>query len=122
MSEDDETHGETEGERLFREDHDALLSALAGVMEERDLDEQDLVSMLAEVIFYYRSVAYVAGTAKPSEAGLRMDLDRLRKMIDEVQRDYRKNAAAVIRDVVSMLDAVAAEVVDGEEISGGSGH
>ncbi|MCB1498312.1 MAG: hypothetical protein KDK07_00745 [Bauldia sp.] len=121
MSGDDETDGETQGERLIREDQDALFSALAGVMEERDLDEQDLVPMLVEAIYYYRSVAYVAGTAKPSEAGMRMDLDRLRKMIDEVQRDYRKNAAAVIRDVVSMLDATAT-VVEGEEISGGSGH
>jgi hypothetical protein len=112
---------ESEGERLLREDQEALFGALADVMQARDLDEHDLVPMLVEAIFYYRSVAYVAGTAKPSESGMRMDLDRLRKLIDEVQRDYRKNAAGVIRDVVAMLDQIAS-TVEGEELTGGSGH
>ena len=116
---------ETEGERLFREDESALFDALAEVMEERGLDEEDLVPMLVSVLYQFRSFAYVSTTAKPSEAGLRMDLDRMRKLIDEIHRDYRKNAAAVIRDLLAALEAddETPETVTPETIlSNGSGR
>ena len=58
---------------------------MAEVMEERGLSEEDLVPMLVGAVYHLRSLAYVASTAKPSEAGLRMDLDRLRKAIEEMQ-------------------------------------
>lgn len=95
---------ESEGERLFREDETALFDALAAVMEERGLDEEDVVPMLIGAIYHFRAFAYVATTAKPSEAGLKMDLDRMRKLVEDTHRDYRKNAAAVLRDLLAALE------------------
>jgi DNA-binding phage protein len=96
---------ESEDERLYREDESALFDAMAEVMEERGLSEEDLVPMLVGAVYHLRSLAYVAATAKPSEAGLRMDLDRLRKAIEEMHRDYRKNAATIVRDLLAALEA-----------------
>jgi uncharacterized membrane-anchored protein len=98
-----------EAASLHREDQDALFKALAAVMEDRDLDEDTIVPMLVDALYHYRALAYVAATAKPSEAGLRMDLDRLHKMIEEVHRDYRKNAAEIVRELASFVAALDAE-------------
>lgn len=95
---------ESEDERLFREDESALYDALAEVMEVRGLSEEDVVPMLVGALYHLRSFAYVAATAKPSEAGLRMDLDRMRKLVEEVHRDYRKNAATIVRDLLTALE------------------
>lgn len=104
----------SEADRIYEEDQSALFSALAGVMDERGLDEQELVPMLIGAAYHFRSIGYVVETAKPSEAGLRMDFDRLRKLVDEVHRDYRKNAAGVIRDTVAMLTAIAERMEEEE--------
>lgn len=115
MSHDDIPESEDEAERLHREDEAALFGALLDVMDERGLDEGGLVPLLLDAAFHYRSLAYVVATAKPSESGLRMDLDRMRKLIDEVHRDYRKNAADVVRSLIAMLDAVAPASIDEEK-------
>ena len=52
---------------------------------------------------------------------MRMDLDRLRKVIDEVQRDYRKNAAQVVSELAALLDAPEA-VTPTSILSEGSGR
>ena len=116
---------ESEGERLYREDESALLEALAGVMEDRGLDEEDLVPMLVGLLYHFRSFAYVASTAKPSEAGLKLDLDRMRKMIEEVHREYRKNAATVVKDLLATLEEAEEEpetVTPETILSNGSGR
>ncbi len=97
----------SEADRLYEEDQSALFSAIVEIMDERGLDEHEIVPLLLDAVYHFRSVGYVAETAKPSEAGLRMDLDRLRKLADEVHRDYRKNAGQVVRDTVTMLQAIA---------------
>jgi hypothetical protein len=122
-----------QGLKLYREDLSALFEVLVDLMEERDLDEEHLVPLLIEATYYYRSLAYAFATAKPSENGLRMDLDRMRKLTDEMHRDYRKNAGDVLKDMIAMLDTIAvagdtAADVDHEEagppqvISDGSGR
>jgi hypothetical protein len=100
-----EGEDETEDERLFREDQKALVEALVGVMEERGLDEGQLAAFLVGEMYHYRAISYVTGTAKPSEAGLRLDLDRLRKEIEEVHREYRKHAGDIVKDIVAALDS-----------------
>ncbi len=110
-----------EDERLYREDEAALFDALDRVMEERDLSEHDLVPMLVAVAYHYRSVAYVADTAKPSETGLKLDLERLKKLIDEMHRGYRKSAAQVIAEISASLEAPEA-VTPTSILSEGSGR
>lgn len=121
MADDDLPEGDDEAERVYREDEAALFEALDGVMEERGIGEHDLVPLLLAAVYHYRSLAYVADTAKPSEAGLKMDLDRLRKMVDEVHRGYRKNAAQVVAEISEMLDAPVA-VTPTSILSEGSGR
>lgn len=111
--------GDEEAERLYREDEAALFDALDRVMDERGMSEHDLVPMLIAVAYHYRSVVYVAETAKPSETGLKMDLDRMKKLIDEMHRGYRKSAAEVIAEIAEALDTP--EVVKPTAVlSGGS--
>jgi hypothetical protein len=105
---------QSEGDRLFEEDQSALFSAITEMMDERGLDEHEIVPLLLDAAYHFRSVGYVAETAKPSEAGLRMDLDRLRKLVDELHRDYRKNAGNVVRDIGAMLVAIAERVEEEE--------
>ena len=113
--------GEDEAERVYREDEAALFDALDAVMEERGIGEHDLVPLLLAAAYHYRSLAYVADTAKPSEAGLKMDLDRLRKMIEDVHRGYRKSAAQVVSELAAILDAPEA-VTPTSVLSEGSGR
>ncbi len=104
----------SEADHLYEEDQSALFSAIIEMMDERGLDEHEIVPLLLDATYHFRSIAYVAETAKPSEAGLRMDLDRLRKLADEVHRDYRKNAGQVVRDTVAMLQSIAERVEEEE--------
>lgn len=112
---------ETEAERLFREDQNAVIEALALVMEERGLDEGELAALLVGELYHYRAIAYVMGTAKPSESGLRMDLDRLRKEIDELHREYRKNAGGIVRDILAAIEDMGADGEDGDGGENGAG-
>jgi hypothetical protein len=121
MADDDLSEGEDEAERTYREDEAALFEALDKVMDERGIGEHDLVPLLLAAAYHYRSLAYVADTAKPSEAGLKLDLDRLRKMVDEVHRGYRKSAAQVVAEITEMLDAPQA-VTPTSILSEGSGR
>lgn len=104
----------SEADRLYEEDQSALFSAITEMMDERGLDEHEIVPLLLDAAYHFRSVGYVAETAKPSEAGLRLDLDRLRKLTEEVHRDYRKNAGQVVRDTVEMMQAIAERVEEEE--------
>jgi hypothetical protein len=121
MADEDLPEGDDEAERAYREDEAALFEALDKVMDERGIGEHDLVPLLLAAAYHYRSLAYVADTARPSEAGLKMDLDRLRKMVDEVHRGYRKNAAQVVAEIAEMLDAPEA-VTPTSVLSEGSGR
>lgn len=104
-----EDEDETEEERLLGEHQKAIVAALVGVMEERGLDEGQLAAFLLRELYHYRAISYVAETAKPSEAGLRLDLDRLRKEIEDIHRAYRKHAGRIVKDIIAALDAAAEE-------------
>jgi hypothetical protein len=121
MAEDELPETDDEAERIYREDEAALFEALDKVMDERGIGEHDLVPMLVAAAYHYRSLAYVADTAKPSEAGLKLDLDRMRKIVDEVHRGYRKSAAQVVSELAEMLDAPEA-VKPASILSEGSGR
>lgn len=95
-------------------DQRAVHAALAEVMDERGLEEGDMALMLIEIAFHFRAIGYVVATEKPSEGGLRLELDRFRKFIDDVHRDYRKNAGEVLKGIVAMLDAVA-KMIEAED-------
>lgn len=107
-----------ESESLYREDQEAVLDALAEVIEERDLAPDEIVPLLLGVVYHYRALGYVVTTAKPSESGLRTDLDRLHKMIVEMHRGYRKDAGSIVRAlsaaVAEMENEAEAEIADGE--------
>ena len=103
---------EAESDSLFREDQSALFDALSELMEEREMSEDELVPLLIDAVYHFRAIAYVVSTAKPSEGGLRMDLDRFRKLVDDVHRDYKKNAGEVVRSLVTVLETLAAEEGD----------
>ena len=108
--------GDDEAERLYRKDEAALFDALDRVMDERGLSEHDLVPMLIAVAYHYRSIAYVAETAKPSETGLRLDLDRMKKLVDEMHRGYRKSADDVIAEIAEAMAAPEAEAIAAPEV------
>lgn len=98
-----------EREALYREDQDALFSALSEVIEERDLAPDEIVPLLLGAAYHYRSFAYVMTTAKPSESGLRADLDRLHKMVVDMHRGYRRDAGIIVRGLSAAIAQMESE-------------
>jgi hypothetical protein len=70
----------------------ALHQLIQGYMDEHDLSDETRSLMLLEISVRMHMVGYALETEKPSASGLKLDLDRLRREIDNVIGDAKKNA------------------------------
>jgi hypothetical protein len=85
--------------------------------EEQKLSD-GLVSDLAfEAGVRLRMMAYVLETAKPSGGGLKLDLDRCRRELDDTFREHKKMADEFVRMAKAAIDELAADddADEGEE-------
>jgi hypothetical protein len=83
---DEELEGEMEA--LFMDFHEHV----QGFAQERDVND-GIVSLLAlRISLSARMLDYVMSTEKPSGSGLKLDLDRYRRDVDEAVRAARKGA------------------------------
>jgi len=101
-----------------REEFEALRAALADTLaafaDEQDLGEDVLCLLLLDAAVAQRELAYVLATEKPSEGGLKLDLDRFGRAFGELVRGAKKNA----RQTLAHLSAAVAEAAaasDGED-------
>jgi hypothetical protein len=90
----------------------ALHQLIQGYMDEHDLSDETTSLMLLDISVRMRRVGYALETEKPSPSGLKLDLDRFRREVDNVIRDVKKNADHFITEAKT-LRAVAENESEG---------
>jgi len=73
--------------------------------EEEGVDDEQLSPLLLRLALSSRMVAYASGTAKPSGGGLKLDLDRFRREIEDLIRAAKKDADHFIKQAEESLAA-----------------
>jgi hypothetical protein len=79
------------------------------------LDEHDLSDTLGSLILFsismrMRMIGYAMETEKPSASGLKMDLDRFKRDIDEGLRTAKKSAEEFIEEALVLRSEMEAEM------------
>jgi hypothetical protein len=94
MQDEIERHGE------------AVYALVADYAVEHQLGDGFVADLTFEAGLRLRVMTYLADTAKPSGSGLKLDLDRCLRDLEDMFRDYKKMADEFIQ---SAQEAVAAE-------------
>ena len=81
----------------------ALHQLVQDYMDEHDLSDQITSLILLNMSVRMRMVGYALETEKPSASGLKLDLDRFRREIDDCVRDAKKNADHFIAEAKEAL-------------------
>ena len=85
----------------------ALLNrAIGRIAEREDISAGGLALLLVDLGVTNRMLAYVLSIEKPSASGLKIDLDRFRRDVDNLMRSYKKTAEDYI---VEAKEALAAD-------------
>ena len=93
-------------EAEFDRVRDLLHAQISEFAEEHDLPVGALSPMLLDLAVTSRMMDYVLSVAKPSAAGLKLDLDRMRREVEDFMRDCKRGADEFIdraRDVVEEM-------------------
>ena len=112
-----------ERDDLFNEDGDetlgdfdrfteALFQHVIAFAEEEEIADELPSALLLRLSVTSRMVAYTGSAAKPSGAGLKLDLDRFRRDIDNIIRETKKDADRFIADAKA---SIAAAELDEDE-------
>jgi hypothetical protein len=88
----------------------ALHQLIQDYMDEHDLSDQMTSLMLLDISVRMRMVGYALETEKPSASGLKLDLDRFRREIDDYMRAAKKNADRFITEAKAELAAAENEI------------
>jgi hypothetical protein len=91
----------------------ALHQLIQDYMDEHDLSDQITSLMLLDISVRMRMVGYALETEKPSASGLKLDLDRFRREIDDYIRAAKKSADRFIAEAKAEL-AAAEDEIEGE--------
>jgi hypothetical protein len=73
--------------------------------EDEDISDEMLSPLLLRIAITSRMVGYLATTAKPSAGGLKLDLDRFRRDVEDVIRETKKDAEAFIAHTKASIAA-----------------
>jgi hypothetical protein len=90
----DDLFGEDEHEAVddFDRLSEILVRRIGEFAEEEDVADEILAPLLLRLALAMRMVAYAATAAKPSGGGLKLDLDRFRRDIEDLIRETKKDA------------------------------
>lgn len=88
---------------------DALYQCVSDYMDEEELDPGVVSDLLFEIALKMRMVGYGMEVEKPSTSGLKLDLDRCRRELDDLFRAHKKHADEFIASVKEARAALAAE-------------
>jgi hypothetical protein len=91
---------------------EALFQHVIAFAEEEEIADELLSALLLRLSVTSRMVAYTGSAAKPSGAGLKLDLDRFRRDIDNIIRERKKDADRFIADAKA---SIAAAELDEDE-------
>jgi hypothetical protein len=73
--------------------------------DDEDISDEMLSALLLRIAMTSRMVGYIATTAKPSAGGLKLDLDRFRRDVEDVVRETKKDAEAFIAHTKASIAA-----------------
>ena len=102
----------------FERHCDELYERIADYMDEAEIGEAYVAQLLLEAMIRMRMEAYAIDVEKPSVAGLKLDLDRLQRQVDELVREAKKGAEDYIREVKkerSEVDRADGRAAEGRE-------
>jgi hypothetical protein len=106
--------------REARDEFDRLTQLLSQHVvkfaDDQDIPDEMLAVLLLRTAITSRMVGYVTSTAKPSAGGLKLDLDRFRRDIDDLIRVTKKDAEGV---VARAKEEIAAAELDEDETESG---
>jgi hypothetical protein len=91
---------------------DLLFQRVEAFAEEEDVADELLSPLLLRLAVTMRMVAYAATVAKPSGSGLKLDLDRFRRDIEDLIRATKKDAD---RFIAQARESMAAAELDEDE-------
>jgi hypothetical protein len=75
--------------------------------EDEDIPDEMLSPLLLRIAMTSRMVGYLASTAKPSAGGLKLDLDRCRRDVEDIIRETKKDAEGFIAHAKVSIAAAA---------------
>ena len=103
----DDLFGEDENEAVddFNRLTDVLFQRINEFAEEEDVADELLPLLLLRLAVTMRMVAYAATVAKPSGGGLKLDLDRFRRYIEDLIRETKKDADRFIAQARESMTA-----------------
>jgi hypothetical protein len=115
MPDDNDLFDEDDRETLDEFDRltDLLSQHVVKFADEEDIPDEMLAPLLLRIAATSRMVGYVASTAKPSAGGLKLDLDRFRRDVDDIVRETKKDAEGVVAR--TMASIAAAELDEDED-------
>jgi hypothetical protein len=115
MSSDDDRRDDSEIQDFIDEveQHSkAIYEMVSEYMDDLEIPEAIMSHVLLSLAVNMRMVAYAIDTEKPSSAGLRLDLDRMRGEVEQLLRESKKGADVYIK---SARAAIAEAEKDNEK-------
>jgi hypothetical protein len=112
MSDNDDFLNDDEMEPLDRFDElsQILLDRVAEFAEDEEVDDDLLPALMLRLAVTLRMGAYTGSVAKPSAGGLKLELDRFRRDVEELVRIMKKDAERFIKEAKeAMLEEEAAD-------------
>ena len=105
----DDLFGEDGAEELADLDRltEILYQRVLEFAEDEEVDDELLSPLLLRLALSSRMVAYAATAAKPSGSGLKLDLDRFRRDVEDVIRAAKKDADRFIAHAKESIAAAA---------------
>jgi hypothetical protein len=97
-----------EYEELRRE----LDGYLAKFAVDHDLSFDELAMLLIDLGVSFRMLEYVFSTEKPSGSGLKLNLDRMQREIEDYLRACKRDADDFVRDTKEAMDEAEARDAD----------
>ena len=93
----------------FEAHRKALYERIADYMEEADLSDSYAAQLLLDAMISMRMAAYGTEVENPSVAGLKLDLERLRREVEDFVRGAKKGAEEYIRNVKDLRKTLEEE-------------
>jgi hypothetical protein len=103
----------------FERHSSAVFQFVQDYIEEHDLLDEMMSVVLLGISLRLRMVGYALETEKPSASGLKLDLDRFRREVEESVREAKKDAERFIAEVKSARAEAAHEEDEDADDSGG---
>jgi hypothetical protein len=76
----------------YQKMHQALHQHISDFAEKNDLPDGAVSLLLLDIGVTLRMIDYATSVEKPSGSGLKLELDRLRREVDEIVRNAKKGA------------------------------